>query len=121
MNGLIRSMVALCFLAAAAGEADAVSFKAGGTLYNVQTRSLTELHFKKVVRQQFDLSCGAAAVLSSTIHEPSAHLTYTSGMTYSAVEAVIDEPGRGWQARTSTSASLSSSSVASSCRLSVVN
>ncbi len=62
MNGLIRSMVALCFLAAAAGEADAVSFKAGGTLYNVQTRSLTELRFKKVVRQQFDLSCGAAAM-----------------------------------------------------------
>lgn len=62
MNGLIRSMVALCFLAAGAGEAGASSFMAGGTLYNVQTRPLTELHFTNVVRQRFDLSCGAAAM-----------------------------------------------------------
>ncbi len=62
MNDLIRSIVGLCLLAAGAGGADAASFKAGGTLYNVQTRPLTEMHFRNVVRQQFDLSCGAAAM-----------------------------------------------------------
>ncbi len=62
MKALIRSLIVFCFLAAGANEAAAGSFKAGGALYNVKTRPLTELHFKNIVRQQFDLSCGAAAM-----------------------------------------------------------
>jgi len=35
---------------------------AGHTLLNVPVRSITELRFKNVVRQAYDLSCGAAAM-----------------------------------------------------------
>ena len=34
----------------------------GQTLLNVPVRSITELRFKNVVRQAYDLSCGAAAM-----------------------------------------------------------
>jgi predicted double-glycine peptidase len=35
---------------------------AGGTLFNVPVKSLVDMRFESVVRQKYDLSCGAAAM-----------------------------------------------------------
>ncbi len=35
---------------------------AGGARFNVKVKSLVDMRFKKVVRQKYDLSCGAAAL-----------------------------------------------------------
>jgi predicted double-glycine peptidase len=57
--------------AAAAAAAAALGFPAraadlqisqGGTVFTVPTRTFVDMHFQDVVRQQFDLSCGAAAM-----------------------------------------------------------
>lgn len=57
-----------CGLAAALGAfmawpaaADIISLP-GGAIYNVPRKSIVDLRFTNIVRQQFDLSCGAAAV-----------------------------------------------------------
>jgi predicted double-glycine peptidase len=47
--------------AAAPAAADIVSLP-GGAIYNIKRKSIVDLRFTSVVRQQFDLSCGAAAV-----------------------------------------------------------
>jgi predicted double-glycine peptidase len=41
--------------------ADIVSLP-GGAIYNIKRKSIVDLRFTNIVRQQFDLSCGAAAV-----------------------------------------------------------
>lgn len=40
----------------------------GGSIYKVQLRPLTDMRFENVVRQQYDLSCGAAAVATIFQH-----------------------------------------------------
>ncbi len=45
--------------AAVGGE---LPFTSGGTAYNVKVTSLKEARFKTVVKQQYDFSCGSAAV-----------------------------------------------------------
>ena len=47
-----------------AGEVAATSLipGAGNARFNVKVKSLVDLRFKRVVRQQYDLSCGAAAL-----------------------------------------------------------
>jgi len=57
------------FVLFAAGVASAQSFvPAGGTLYNVPVKSLVEMRFESVVRQEQDLSCGAAALATLLRH-----------------------------------------------------
>ena len=46
-------------LPAAAAE---LPFAQGGTQFSVPTRTMIDMRFRNVVRQQFDLSCGAAAM-----------------------------------------------------------
>ena len=46
-------------LPAAAAE---LPFAQGGTQFSVPTRTMIDMRFQNVVRQQFDLSCGAAAM-----------------------------------------------------------
>ena len=43
-------------------RADVVSLPIGGAIFNIKRKTLVDLRFKNVVRQRFDLSCGAAAV-----------------------------------------------------------
>lgn len=50
-------LFALAIAPAMAGQ-----FKAGGTMLNVKTRTLADMHFVDVVRQSLDLSCGAATM-----------------------------------------------------------
>ena len=47
-----------------AGEVAATSLVpgAGGARFNVKVKSLVDMRFKRVVRQKYDLSCGAAAL-----------------------------------------------------------
>ena len=40
----------------------------GNTRFNVRVKSLTELRFTKVVRQKYDVSCGAAALATLLTH-----------------------------------------------------
>ncbi|MEE8492443.1 MAG: C39 family peptidase [Nitrospirales bacterium] len=60
----VRSLVAsLILVGALPATAGAVLFQVPGhTLLNVRVRSLVELRFKNVVRQAYDISCGAAAM-----------------------------------------------------------
>jgi len=50
-----------------AGAAN-LPYSLGGTQYNVAMQSMTELRYQNVVRQQFDLSCGAAAMATLLKH-----------------------------------------------------
>lgn len=59
-------MLALVLLPA--GLAGAQPVPAGGTLFDVPVKSLVELRFENVVRQQHDLSCGAAALATLLRH-----------------------------------------------------
>lgn len=61
---LIAPVTTLLIVAALAAPAKAANqpIQQGGSLFSVSLRPLTELRFENVVRQQFDLSCGAAAV-----------------------------------------------------------
>lgn len=43
-------------------HADVVSLPMGGAAFNVKRKTFVDLRFKNIVRQRFDLSCGAAAV-----------------------------------------------------------
>jgi len=58
-----RVTLGLVLVGALPTLAAAVPFQVPGhTLLNVPVRSITELRFKNVVRQAYDLSCGAAAM-----------------------------------------------------------
>jgi len=62
MSKIFGLTTAVLFLLAGISSGQATTFKAGGTLLNVKLRPVTEMHFKDVVRQRYDLSCGAAAM-----------------------------------------------------------
>ena len=56
--------IALCLVVGFTGAVHANSLipGAGGARFHVKVKSLVDMRFKKVVRQQYDLSCGAAAM-----------------------------------------------------------
>lgn len=57
--------LAICLTIALAGGAAANTVLIpgqGGARFNVEVKSFVDLRFKKVVRQRYDLSCGAAAM-----------------------------------------------------------
>lgn len=54
LTALVLALPAACFAAEIAGL--------GGVTYNVRVASLKEARFQSTVRQQFDFSCGSAAV-----------------------------------------------------------
>ena len=56
----LAGLMALAFAAEVA--ATSVIPGAGGARFNVKVKSLVDMRFNKVVRQQYDLSCGAAAL-----------------------------------------------------------
>jgi len=58
----------LALLLLPASLAGAQPVPAGGTLFEVPVKSLVELRFENVVRQQHDLSCGAAALATLLRH-----------------------------------------------------
>jgi predicted double-glycine peptidase len=55
-------------LAAAAGAAAQVSVVDGGAAYRLNVVSLRDIPFRTVVRQQFDYSCGSAALATLLSH-----------------------------------------------------
>ena len=58
---------AAALVGASAAHAQIISMPFGGTV-NFQRKSIVDLRFINVVRQQFDLSCGAAAVATLLSH-----------------------------------------------------
>jgi predicted double-glycine peptidase len=59
----ILAAALLCAAGGASAEKPWVATPAGGdNLYTVRVRSLVEMRFEKIVRQAYDLSCGAAAL-----------------------------------------------------------
>lgn len=64
MKRFFAFAAALCLTAVLAGQASANSLvpSAGNARFNVKVKSLVDLRYKRVVRQQYDLSCGAAAM-----------------------------------------------------------
>ena len=60
MRGIIGAAL-LCALAPGAALADFIPMPGGGMVI-VQRKSVVDLRFVNVMRQQFDLSCGAAAI-----------------------------------------------------------
>lgn len=66
MNTAIRTATAAIFLGTALFGADAkageVAANITGGVFTVKAMSIKEARFKKVVKQQYDFSCGAAAV-----------------------------------------------------------
>ena len=62
------AMAAVLVLGASAHAASSQTFSQGGTIFQVSVRPLTEMRFDKVVRQQYDLSCGAAAAATIFQH-----------------------------------------------------
>ena len=52
----------------APARAGSLPIAQGGSMFNVSLRPLTEMRFENVVRQQYDLSCGAAAVATIFQH-----------------------------------------------------
>lgn len=58
---------AAALVGASAAHAQIISMPFGGTV-NFQRKSIVDLRFTNVVRQQFDLSCGAAAVATLLSH-----------------------------------------------------
>ncbi len=61
------AVVALAAIGARAGEANVIPIP-GRTNVGLAVKSLTELRFQGVVRQAFDLSCGAAALATIMRH-----------------------------------------------------
>ena len=64
---LAMTAIAMLGLPAGGGAAN-LPYSLGGTQYNVAMQSMTELRYQNVVRQQFDLSCGAAAMATLLKH-----------------------------------------------------
>lgn len=63
MRYLIRIAIISVILGVTALSANAFTVSVpGNSLFNVRVRSLVELRFKNVVRQGFDVSCGAASL-----------------------------------------------------------
>jgi predicted double-glycine peptidase len=63
MRVFLNQLLTGIFLLATVGLAGAATVPAPGhALYNVKVKSLVDLRFKNVVRQAYDLSCGAAAL-----------------------------------------------------------
>ncbi len=64
MSRVLTFSVVLCLTAAMAGSvaANGLIPGAGNQRFNVKVKSLVDMRFKKIVRQQYDLSCGAAAM-----------------------------------------------------------
>lgn len=64
MNRFFAFASALCLTIVLVGQASANGLvpSAGNARFNVKVKSLVDLRFKKVVRQKYDLSCGAAAM-----------------------------------------------------------
>jgi hypothetical protein len=61
----MRTVFLVVVAAAAFGlpaSAAKLPFSQGGSLFSVPTRTMIDMRFRNVVRQQFDLSCGAAAM-----------------------------------------------------------
>ena len=56
-----RALILLCALLGTAAEAADLSL-VGGARYNVPVHSLKELRFLSTIRQQYDFSCGSAAL-----------------------------------------------------------
>ena len=56
-----RALILLCALLGTAAEAADLSL-VGGARYNVPVHSLKELRFLNTIRQQYDFSCGSAAL-----------------------------------------------------------
>lgn len=70
MNRLLAVSLVLCLTVAVAGSVAANSLipGQGNQLFNVKVKSLVDMRFKKVVRQRYDLSCGAAAMATLLQH-----------------------------------------------------
>ncbi len=63
MRTLIHIAIILLILGPPALNADAFTISVpGNSLFNVRVRSMVALRFKKVVRQGYDVSCGAASL-----------------------------------------------------------
>jgi predicted double-glycine peptidase len=62
-------------VAAAAGEVD---MRLGGSNYNVAVTSLEEARFRNVVRQQYDFSCGSAALATLLTYHYGVQTTETA-------------------------------------------
>ncbi len=67
-RGKVRILFAAAALATAAPAAHAQAvFNIGGGVYQARVTSLRDMPFRTVVRQQFDFSCGSAA-LATLLH-----------------------------------------------------
>jgi predicted double-glycine peptidase len=63
-----RALILSCALLGAAGVQAADMSLGGGARYNVPIHSLKELRFLSTTRQQYDFSCGSAAVATLLTH-----------------------------------------------------
>lgn len=61
-RALVGAFAALLVAAAGTAQAGSASFATGGVWYEIPVKSLTERKFEHVVRQQYDFSCGSAAL-----------------------------------------------------------
>jgi hypothetical protein len=60
---LIAALIALCLIGIAPARAGSIGLVQGaGGIYNVPIRSIKEARFHRVIKQEFDFSCGSAAL-----------------------------------------------------------
>lgn len=86
LAGQLRRLIAGAGLAAALIASPAVAGDVGlvravGGIYNVKVTSLKEARFKRVVKQQFDFSCGSAALATLLSYHYGTPVTETAVFT----------------------------------------
>lgn len=65
---LAAHLAAACLALAASGAQAQVALVEGGDSYFVDVRSLWEIPYRTVIRQQYDYSCGSAALATLLVH-----------------------------------------------------
>ena len=95
MRGCAAILAAVLLSAAGGASAEKlwVATPAGGdNLYNVRVRNLMEMRFDKIVRQAYDLSCGAAALATLLTyfygHETSERAVIEKAVEFGDVEKI---------------------------------
>ena len=66
--GPLLGVLLLPALLAAPGRADALELALSGARFNVPASSLKEIRFRSTLRQQYDFSCGSAALATLLTH-----------------------------------------------------
>lgn len=92
MAGLktLRAVLGLSLAVAATPAAAQMSLSGGGGMFNVKVTTLRDIPFRTVVRQQYDYSCGSAALATLLHHHYGQEVG--EGEIFKAMYAAGDQP-----------------------------